>query len=207
MAARIRIVIADDHAIVRGAIRPLLEEQRGVQIVGEAEDGMTAIALTKALQPDILVLDVSLPHASGIVVMNEVQRWSPNTRVIVLTGIAKAAVLAQLAHSGAAGILLKSCSTQELVCGFRSVLSGDQYIAVEAREAMATESLLSQLTPRESQILSFALQGRTNAEIAAALHISQKTADNHRTNLMRKLNVHSITELTLLASRAGLLDY
>ena len=201
-----RVVIADDHAIVRNAVRPLLQALPGVEIVGEADNGLAAIALIKSLRPDLLVLDVSMPHAGGIAVLVEVRRWSPATRILVFTGNTNSATLGQLIANGAIGILLKSNTPEELALGFKKVVLGESYIAAEARTALETGSALAQLTQRESQILSLAVQGKSNVEIAALLHISHKTADNHRTNLMRKLQVHSIAELTALAAREGLLQ-
>ncbi|HEU4619315.1 MAG TPA: response regulator transcription factor [Gammaproteobacteria bacterium] len=199
-------MIADDHAIVRDAIRQILACIDGVELVGEAEDGIRAIALTKRLKPDLLLLDVAMPHAGGLAVIGEVARWSPKTRVAVLTGIDRSTTWTQLRASGAVGLLLKSCSPQELARGLALLAAGQEYIADRARDSIAAASGGAGLTMRERQILSLAAQGRTNAEIAAFLHISPKTADNHRTNLMRKLDVHSAAELIAFALREGLLD-
>jgi DNA-binding NarL/FixJ family response regulator len=201
-----RVVIADDHAIVRNAVRPLLESIAGVEVVGEADNGIAAIALARSLKPDLLVLDVSMPHAGGMVVIEEVRRWSPETRVAVLTGIGATGTLSQLLDSGAAGVMLKTCEPDELEEGFRTLVSGGSYVARSLRSAVPAGGVVGQLTARERQILSLAAKGRTNADIAGLLSISQKTVDNHRTNLMRKLDVHSIAELVALAAREGLLD-
>lgn len=202
---RCRLLIADDHELVRQAVRVLLQAIEGVEIVGEAEDGIAAIALTKKLKPDLLLLDVAMPHAGGLAVIGEVRRWSPATRVAVLTGISATTMLAQLRDSGAVGVLSKNCSAQELDLGLRRIVAGGEYIAEDLREAVAGGGLLGGLTMRERQILALAAQGRSNAEIAELLNISAKTADNHRTNLMRKLDVHSAAELVALAMREGLL--
>lgn len=201
-----RVVIADDHALVRNAVRPLLEAIAGVEVIGEADNGIAAIALARSLKPDLLVLDVSMPHAGGMVVIEEVRRWSPATRVAVLTGIGATGTLSQLLDSGAAGVLLKTCEPDELEEGFRTLVGGGSYVARSLRSAVPAGGVVGQLTARERQILSLAAKGRTNADIAGLLNISQKTVDNHRTNLMRKLDVHSIAELVALAAREGLLD-
>lgn len=207
MDVRCRILIADDHAIVRDAVRSILEEISGVEIVGEAEDGIAAIALAKRLKPDLLILDVAMPHAGGLVVIGEIRRWSPATRVAVLTGIVRRVTLQQLHESGAAGLLLKSCTPRELEHGLRRIVAGEQYVAEDARALLGEKAPGVELTMRERQILSLAAQGKSNAEIAAVLNISPKTADNHRTNLMRKLDVHSAAGLMAVALREGLLDH
>lgn len=184
----------------------ILGSIEGVELVGEAEDGIAAIALTKRLKPDLLLLDVAMPHAGGLAVIGEVRRWSPATRVAVLTGITRAMTLGQLRASGAAGLLLKSCTPRELAHGLERLVAGEDYVAESLREMLDAGGPAAALTMRERQILSLVAQGRTNAEIASLLNISPKTADNHRTNLMRKLGVHSAAELTSIAVREGLLD-
>lgn len=206
MEIRCRVLIADDHAIVRNAVRMILASIGGVDLVGEAEDGIATVALAKRLKPDLLLLDVAMPHMSGLAAIGEIRRWSPTTRVAVLTGITRALTLSQLRASGAVGLLLKSCTPQELAEGLSALVAGEEYVAAGVRELLSPDGPAAALTMRERQILSLAAQGRTNAEIAELLHISPKTADNHRTNLMRKLDVHSAAELTSIAVREGLLD-
>lgn len=206
MDTHCRVLIADDHGIVRGAVRLILEAIAGVEIVGEAEDGISAIALAKRLKPDLLILDVAMPQAGGLAVIGEVRRWSPATRVAVLTGISRGVTLAQLRSSGAVGLLLKSCTPQELDHGLRRMVAGEEYVAAGARALLGGSEPGAALTMRERQVLSLAAQGKSNAEIATLLNISPKTVDNHRTNLMRKLDVHSAAGLTAVALREGLLD-
>jgi len=198
------VLIADDHAIVRTALRQLLEAIPGVEVVSEAQDGLAAIALTKKLKPDLLLLDVSMPHVGGLAVIGEIVRWSPATRVAVVTGVTARTTLAQFVASGAVGLLLKSSPSQELDHGLRRIVAGESYIARDLRAALDAPSAMTTLTMRERQILELVAQGRSNGEIAAVLNISIKTADNHRTNLMRKLEVHSVAELMSLAQREGL---
>ncbi len=206
MPQRCKVLIADDHALVRNGVRPLLESIPGVEVVGEANNGITAIALTKKHKPDVLVLDISMPLAGGTAVLGEVRRFSPHTRIAVLTGIDSARRLAQMQAGGAEVILLKSCEPQELLQGFRAAIAGLPFVATGARSPLASRDAFADLTRREQQILSLAARGNTNAEIAALLSISGKTVDNHRTNLMRKLDVHSAAELAALAIREGFAD-
>jgi DNA-binding NarL/FixJ family response regulator len=201
---RCRVLIADDHELIRRAVRPLLRAIEGVAIVAEADDGFATIALAKTLKPDLLLLDVAMPKAGGLAVIGEVKRWSPATRVAVLTGITGTSVLAQLRDSGAVGLLSKTCTAQELDRGLRRIIAGEEYVSEDLRAAVAAGSPVGSLTMRERQVLTLAAQGSSNAEIAALLNISTKTADNHRTNLMRKLGVHSAAELVALALRENL---
>lgn len=203
---RCKVLIADDHALVRNGVRPLLESIPGVEVVGEANNGITAIALTKKLKPDVLVLDINMPLAGGTAVLGEVHRFSPQTRIAVLTGVDSARKLAEVHAGGVDVILLKSCEPQELVQGFRAAIAGQSFVAAGARSPLASGDSFAALTMRERQVMSLAASGNTNAEIAALLNISQKTVDNHRTNLMRKLGVHSAAELAALAIREGFAD-
>jgi DNA-binding NarL/FixJ family response regulator len=199
-----RVLIADDHSLVRNALRQLLEGIAGVSVVGEAEDGLAAIAKARKLQPDLLMLDVSMPGAGGLAVIGEIGRWSPTTRVVVVTGVTSMTTLAEFVRSGAIGVLLKSATPQELSHGLRQIVAGGTYVAAELRQALDGTSPIATLTTRERQVLSLAAKGHSNSQIAALLNISAKTADNHRTNVMRKLAVHSAAELTALAMREDL---
>jgi len=196
-----RVLIADDHELIRQAVRPLLRAIEGVAIVAEADDGFAAIALAKKLKPDLLLLDVAMPKASGLAVIGEVKRWSPGTRIAVLTGITGASVLAQLRDSGVVGLLSKTCTAQELDRGLRHIVAGEEYVSEDLRGFVEAGGAMGALTMRERQVLALAAQGSSNKEIAALLNISAKTAENHRTNLMRKLGVHSAAELVALVLR------
>jgi DNA-binding NarL/FixJ family response regulator len=154
----------------------------------------------------LLVLDIAMPHASGVVVLGEARRWSPLTRIAVLTGVRASGVLAEVAASGVAGLLSKSSPTAELRAGFETIVAGGIYVCSDVAETLAATRGLRDLTARERQVLSLAVQGKSNAEIAALLNISPKTVDNHRTTLMRRLDVHSIAELVAFALREGLID-
>lgn len=186
-------------------MRSLLEGIENVDIVGEADDGLTAIALTKKLQPDLLLLDVMMPGANGVAVVGEVKRWSPATRVVVITGVTAEGTLRQF-RDLVAGLMLKSCTPQELDYGLRRIMAGESYISERLRQILAEPSGGVQLTMRERQVLALIAQGQSNAEIAQVLNLSAKTADNHRTNIMRKLDVHSTAELVAFAFRQGMAE-
>jgi DNA-binding NarL/FixJ family response regulator len=201
---RCRVLIADDHELIRQAVRPLLRAIEGVAIVAEADDGFATIALAKKLKPDLLLLDVAMPKAGGLAVIGEVKRWSPGTRVAVLTGITGTNMLVQLRDSGAVGLLSKACSAQELDHGLRRIIAGEEYVSEDLRAVVEAGGAIGALTMRERQVLALAAQGSSNAEIAALLNISAKTAENHRTNLLRILGVHSAAELVALVLRENL---
>jgi DNA-binding NarL/FixJ family response regulator len=203
---RCRVVIADDHVLIRQSVRQLLRAIEGVVTVAEAGDGFATIALAKKLKPDLLLLDVAMPKAGGLAVIGEVKRWSPATRVAVLTGVTGTSVLAQLRDSGAVGLLSKVCSARELDHGLRRIIAGESYVSEDLRASIEAGDAIGALTMRERQVLELAAQGSSNAEIAALLNISPKTAENHRTNLMRKLGVHSAAELVALVLRDDLQD-
>ena len=200
-----KAVIADDHMFVRDTVRSMLVATPGVEIVGEADNGITTIALVKRLKPDLLVLDVAMPHASGMMVLGEVRRWSEATRVAIFTGVVAPGVLRQVMDSDVAGVLLKTCDTEELRRGFDVIVSGGCYVAKDVRQLIAGAEALPELTMRERQVLTAITQGHSNAAIAKLLNISHKTVDNHRTSVMRKFNAHSASELIASAIAHGLL--
>lgn len=199
-------VIADDHAVVRDGLRAILEEIDDVEIVGEAENGLEAISLSKELQPTLLTLDAGMPLAKGMEVFVEVRRWSPETRIIVITGFNAKGHLADWIAAGVDGMLLKSTTPDEMRKGFQVVLGGGSYVAHEVLAILEEHSEVPPLTARERQVLHLIADGCNNAEIAKRLSVSAKTVDNHRTRLMAKLDVHSVAQLIAYALKEGLLD-
>jgi len=200
-----RVVIADDHAIVRRALADLLAAYDGVELVEEAEHGIDAIAAVKVHQPDLLFLDVSMPYVGGLEIIGEIRQWSPATRIAVFTGVRSGGVINALLDDGVQGLLLKSCTPEELHHGLAALLRGERYVCTEALELANASGSLSQLTARERQVLQQIVRGASNQEIAERFNISAKTVENHRTNLMRKLDAHSLGALIQIALREGLL--
>jgi DNA-binding NarL/FixJ family response regulator len=200
------VVIADDHAVVRQGVAQVLIGIPHVGIVGEAADGLAAIAMVKKLKPDLLVLDAALPLARGIEVFADVRRWSPETRVALLTGFTSAGILADWLNAGVDGVFLKSCPPEELRMGFEAMLAGSDYVADGVREALQDAAAPVSLTAREREVLSLIASGHSNPSIAERLSISPKTVEKHRGSLMTKLDVHSVAELLVYALREGLLD-
>ncbi len=204
-------IIADDHQIVRQGLKVALESPglvtpQGISVVAEAENGLEALAEVKIHQPDVLLLDISMPLAGGAEVVNDIQRWSPDTRIVILTGIHAPGLIAQLLNTGIVGLFSKGSDLNELYQNLPLILNGGRYIASSFDEALQAQQNTPALTGREQQILNMIVAGKTNKEIAQQLVISPKTVDKHRTSLMDKLGVHSVAELLAYAFREGLID-
>jgi two-component system, NarL family, response regulator NreC len=212
--SRTTLVLADDHPVVRQGLRALLEAEPGFQIVGEADDGVAAAQLVERLKPDVLLVDVMMPGLNGLEVTRQVRQRFPGTRVIVLSMHANEAYVLEALRHGAAGYVLKESSTAELVQAVRTVVAGRRHLspplserAIEAYAQKAAPSpldLYETLTTREREVLQMAAEGRRNSEIAARLAISPRTAETHRTHLMRKLGLHNQADLIRYALRRGL---
>jgi DNA-binding NarL/FixJ family response regulator len=199
-------VIADDHAMLRSGIRQILGEIGGIDVVAEAMDGLEAISLVRQHQPDLLTLDIAMPLAQGIEIYAEVRRWSPDTRIVIFTGMTSTGLLSQLITSGVDGLFLKRSNPEAMRDSIPIILNGGKVVAPDVMELLEHTEAPDVLTTRERQILSLIATGATNREIAERLGVSHKTIDNHRTNIMRKVNVHSVAELLSYALREGLLD-
>ena len=213
----IRVLVADDHAIVRSGIRHVLEGEPGFSVVGEASNGAEAIALAAELLPDVAVLDISMPGVSGLQAAAELLRQRPETRVLILSMHDNTEYVLESLKAGVHGYLLKDTAATELRGAIRAVWGGESYfsppiasrLSAVVRGDSDVESpvgLLGQLTGREREVLVGVTRGLTNKEIAAQLGISHRTVETHRESLMRKLRLRSVAELTRFALEAGLLD-
>jgi DNA-binding NarL/FixJ family response regulator len=205
------VVIADDHQVVRDGLKSMLaawaaDAHRDVVVVAEASNGLEAIRHAKSFKPTLLLLDVAMPYAQGIEVFVEVRRWSPDTRIVALTGLTSAPLLKHLVDAGIDAVFLKGGDLSQLALALDDVTRGERVIAADVVQAIASAEATPQLTRRELEILSLVAAGRSNAEIARALSISANTVNNHRASIMSKLNVHSMAELLAYALRHGLLD-
>lgn len=207
----ISVVIADDHEIIRNAIDSLLinlssESDHQYQVVAVAENGLEALAAVKAQKPDLLFLDISMPLASGAEIIHDIRRWSPDSRIIVFTGINAPGLLATIVESGVEGLFSKGSPVDQMREKLPLISQGGRYVASEFLELIQQGQQVSALTDRELQVLNMIVAGKTNKEIAEALFISPKTVDKHRTSLMSKLEVHSVAQLLARALKDGLID-
>ena len=204
-----RVLLADDHQIVRQGIKGLLEKA-GHTVVGEASDGREALKLAQTLTPDIAVLDVSMPLLNGLDAAREIQRVSPATKTILLTMYTDKGYVLQALRAGAKGYVLKTQAAEDLIRAIREILRGEVYlspsVAVAVVEAYLekTELIADPLTPREREILQLVAEGKTTKEIAKLLNIGFKTAESHRNHIMQKLDIHDIAGLVRYAIRQGL---
>lgn len=212
--APIRVLVADDHAIVRTGIRHVLESEPGFVVVAEASTGTEALELTASLRPDVAVLDISMPGTSGLRVAAELRERAPETRVLILSMHDNTEYVLESLRAGAHGYLLKDTAATELRGAIRAVRRGESFFSppiaarlsavVRGAVTASPASGVAQLTARERQVLTGVAQGRTNREIAAQLGISPRTVESHRENLMKKLGVRTVAGLTRLALEAGL---
>ena len=208
---RYHAVIADDHAIVRAGLRTALEtpgviEPAGIKVLAEASDGLQAIAALRQHRPDLLLLDVQMPHAGGLEVLVEARRWSPDTKIVILTGVMAVGKISELVSSGVDGLFSKGEDNTELFRQLPNILRGRKHVASSFVEMLENAPDSPALSDRERQTLNLIVAGRSNKEIAEMLGISIKTVDRHRTNLMQKLDVHSVAQLIAYALRERLID-
>ena len=200
------VVIADDHAIVRRALADILSLIPDLEVAGEASNGVEAIAAAKTHRPDLMTLDAGMPLSNGMEVFAELRRWSPGTRIAVVTGFTAAGLLADWLAAGVDGLVLKSSDPETMCAGLRAVLEGGTYVDPAAQKLIDAVGPRESLTRRERQILHMVAAGRTNGEIGERLSIAPKTVENHRTRMMAKLDVHSVAQLVAYALREGLLE-
>ena len=208
-------IIADDHEIVRRGLRGILEGEGGCRVIAEASDGLTAAQLAEKHKPNLLVLDLNMPRLHGIEVLRQVRSTSPQTRVIVLSMHNDEPYVIEALRAGAAAYILKGSESQEILQALKEVLAGRRFLsatlsewainALVAKPADDSDPLQS-LTQRERMVVQLAAEGHTNAEIAEKLFISPRTAETHRTNLLRKLGLQTQTDLVRFAIRKGLIQ-
>ncbi|MCQ8186342.1 response regulator [Parvularcula maris] len=201
------VVIADDHELVRRGVNNVLAVVPDIQIVGEASNGIEALAQAKKHTPDLVILDLSMAYANGIEVVEELKRWCPDTRAIILTGMTSQGLLLDAWKAGVAGLFLKSEETSLLSDAVPEVLAGKRVASPKVAALLKdAEGIAKQLSGRERQVLHGLASGFSPQEIAGRLGISIHTVDKHRSNIMRKLDVHSMGQLMAVAIREGLLE-
>lgn len=210
-----RIVLAEDHTILREGLKALLASQVGLQVVGEATDGREAVRCAEELKPDLMMLDLSMPRSNGLEAMKDIKRVSPQTKVLVLTVHKTEDYVFTALQGGADGYVLKDSSAAELMLAIRSVLNGERYLAPAIASTVVSgylggkdEALLKpsfkDLSSREREVLKLIAEGYRTKDIAEYLCISPKTVEKHRANLMDRLNLHTVSALTTYAIEKGL---
>ncbi len=214
--AKIRVLIVDDHAILRSGLRILLNTQPDMEVIGEAADGQAGISEAQRLNPDVVLMDITMADMSGIEATRLIKRNLPDVRVLVLTMHENEEYLFQALRAGASGYILKEAADTELILAIRTVQLGRFYLSSVAQSMMISDYLLrvnsgdehdsyNDLTEREREVLKWVAEGFTNNQIAERLVISPKTVDTHRMHIMDKLNLHNRTELVKYAMRRGIL--
>lgn len=207
-----RIVIADDHGIVRSGIRLLLERQDGLEVVAEAAEGIAARDLVISERPDLAILDVKMPGLTGLQVTREVKQQVPGVAILILSMHDDERYLFEALKAGASGYVLKSQADTDLLAAIDSVRRGEPFLSPGAQRALIRDVLErggpddSGLTPREEEIVKLVAEANTTREIAGMLHLSEKTVENHRANAMKKLGMRDRVELVRFAIRQGLIE-
>lgn len=209
----IRVVIADDHNLVRQGIWALLEKTSDIQIIGEAADGREALEMVEQLKPHVLVIDISMPRLNGIQALEQLRTRNLNVHVVILSMYSDETLVQQALRSGAKGYLLKQSLVEELLVAIRAASRGETYLSPAIAGNLVNDYLATktpatrfeQLSLREREVLKLLAEGHTNTSVAELLNISVRTVEKHRTNLMTKLNVHDLAGLIRVALRHSLI--
>jgi DNA-binding NarL/FixJ family response regulator len=213
--SRVRVLLADDHTLVRAGIRALLQSIEGVEVVAESGDGREALELIARHRPDVALLDIAMPGMNGLEIAKRITRESPRTRVVILSMHADPSYVQQALRAGAAGYLLKGAAVSELPLALRSVMLGETYLTPKVskhvvdgflREGEGEPGPLHGLTKRQCEILQLIAEGHPTKEIATILDVSIKTVETHRARLMDRLDIHDVPGLVRFAIRAGLVS-
>lgn len=209
----LRLLIADDHTLVRQGLRRILESQPGWEVVAETGDGREAVRLAAELKPDVLLLDIAMPHLNGVEAMQQIERRVPGVRVLVLSMYSDEAYVTRAIRAGASGYLLKDSADTDLIKGITAVAQGKSFFSPAAARvivdnyarpaAVGVADRFDSLSEREREVFQLVAEGYSNKEVAELLHISPATVETHRAHVMEKLDLHSTAELVLCAVRRG----
>jgi DNA-binding NarL/FixJ family response regulator len=214
----LKVLIADDHEIVRQGMRSMLEAQRECQVVGEAADGRQAVTLTKELNPDVVILDIGMPTLNGLEATRQILKMRPQTKVLILTMHESDSVIREVLDAGARGYILKTDAGRDLVTAVDSLRRNKTFFTSRVSQMILdgflkgdprpqnSESGAVRLTPRQREIVQLLAEGKSSKEVAVALDLSVKTAETHRANIMRKLDCHSVSEVVRYAIRNKIIE-
>jgi DNA-binding NarL/FixJ family response regulator len=211
---KIKVLLADDHVMMRGGLRMVLEQNAELTVVGEAEDGRETVRLVKKLSPDVVVMDIAMPDMNGIEATRQIVADHPGIKVIALSMHSERHFVSEMLKAGATAYLLKQCAVDELLTAIKTVLKNQTYLSpcisgvvvdqLVRKSSKSESTAFSHLTDREREVLQLMAEGKTTKEIAFQLHLSIKTIETHRMKIMEKLNIHTVAELTKYAIREGL---
>jgi len=211
----IRVLLADDHTLVRAGLRKLLESMPGIEVVGEASDGLELLELAEKLQPQVVLMDIAMPGLNGLEATGRIARAWPDIRVLILSMHQNAEYVRQALRHGAVAYLLKDSAPMELELALKAVLNGETYLSPAVSKGVVTdyvhrlrteEQPADVLTPRQREVLQLIAEGQSTKEIARRLDLSVKTVETHRTQLMKQLDIHEVAGLVRYAMRSGLVS-
>ncbi len=213
------LLIVDDHALFRDGLRAIIQGSPRYEVTGEAGSGKAALAAAKKLKPDLALVDISLPDQSGLELINGIKRVSPRTKVMIVSMHSKIDYIAKAFQAGAKGYIVKDSASDKLLQGIDHVLKGDYFMdtsvsqevvkrlmGLQTKEIKITNAAYESLTPREQEIMVLVAEGFSSSDIAEKLFISVKTVENHRSSIMKKLDIHSVIEIVRYAAKLGLID-
>jgi DNA-binding NarL/FixJ family response regulator len=217
MSRKTKIVIAEDHTILREGLKALISSNPEFEIVGEAKDGAEAIRSVNNIRPDLVLMDLSMPKMSGMSAIVEIKKSAPETKILVLTIHNMEEYILEALRAGANGYVLKDADQEELLLAIKTVLEGKSFLSpsvskkviegyLEGKKSVKTDTSWETLTQREREVLKLIAEGYKNKEIANLLFISAKTVEKHRANLMKKLDIHNVQSLTAFAIERGLIS-
>ena len=210
----IKILLADDHAIVRHGLSKSIQSEKDMEVIGQTKDGLSTIQMVRKLQPDVVIMDISMPDVNGMDATREITRDFPKVKVLALSMHSAKKFVSEMFKAGACGYLLKDCEFDELAAAIRTVICGKSYLSPEITDIIVdsyvispgdeTSSVFSTLTKRERQVLQLMAEGKTTKQIGLKLHISPKTVEAHRLRVMEKLAFDNVAQLTKYAIQEGL---
>jgi two-component system response regulator NreC len=217
MSVPLRVILADDHTIIRSGLRLVIERQAGLSVIGEAEDGKQAIELAASMMPDVIVMDVAMPRLNGIEATRQITIANPSAAIVVLSMHSDESYVLRALKAGARGYLLKDSAEADLIAAIHAVHDGKSFFSPAIRRVLAedyvqelhrkgVEDRYELLTARERELLQLFAEGQANKDVANLLNLSLHTVETHRTRILQKLNIHGIPELILFAVRKGIIS-